>query len=1306
MSLNKRIQQIRSLLPHTMLRDREILSRRLNRIFRDAAPKGEPAELAGLLAAMERQARASVDERKDRLSHRPSVSFPESLPITSKREDIVRLIRENQVVIVSGETGCGKSTQIPKMCLEAGRGLAGKIGCTQPRRIAAITIAHRIAEELGEGIGRSVGYKIRFREKSSRQAFIKIMTDGMLLAETQGDPGLHEYDTLIIDEAHERTLNIDFILGLLRTLLPRRPELKVIITSATLDTEKFSAAFDQAPVVNVEGRTYPVEVEYMPIDLEMEDAGEITYVDMAVKAVDGLREEKRYGDILVFMPTEEDILETCEKLEGRRYPGTTILPLFARLQASEQGRVYSVSGSKIVVATNVAETSLTIPGIRYVIDTGLARIAQYLPRTRTSSLPISPVSQSSADQRKGRCGRVQRGVCIRLYSEEDYGSRPLFTPPEIQRANLAEVILRMLFLKLGHPSTFPFLDPPGERSVKDGFDLLMELGALTREGERFALTSKGKLMARMPLDPRISRMMIESSQEGCLGEVAVIAAALSIQDPRERPVEKAPLADQAHSPFKDPDSDFLTLLNIWRRYHREWDALKTQNKMRKFCKQNFLSYPRMREWVYTHDQIRGILEEQKITVPEDTQDFRYARIHRCVLSGFLSNIAVKKEKNLYQAARGRDVMIFPGSTLFNKSPAWIVSAEMVKTSRLFARTVGKIEPDWIETLGGDLCKSTTFDPHWDKGRGEVRAFQQVSLYGLVIVPRRPVSYGPIAPEEAHRIFVQEALLEEDVAEPLPFLMYNQALIRKLKTVEEKLRRRDLIAGDSVIADFYSSRLQGVYDIRTLKKKIREKGDDDFLRLKEADLLISAPDKEELAQYPDGLSAGGRTYDCTYAFAPGREEDGVTLRVPSGQVSGVPLECLDWSVPGLLKEKVTALIKGLPKTYRKQLVPVPQSVEVILNEMERRDPSLINALSRFVYRKFGVDIPASVWAGVEIPDHLKVRVSVVDHSGTPLESGRDIHRLIQSDEKRHGAESSSSWKRAREKWERQGIITWDLDDLPESVSLTDRLVAYPALTPDEDSASLHLFRTQQHALASHEKGVQLLVTLHLAKDLKHVQRSLTLPSEAYAGARYFGGMRAMEELLYQALLRHLLRKNVRTKQEFLSHAEFCKQILLEKAKELKNVAVLILEAYDRTRSTLHTIEKANPSNGAVLALCGQIRKELDGLVPRNFPDLYSIDDLTHLPRYLRAFEVRAERGAHHPEKDKAKQTQMEEFAEALRTMTENIGLSTSNEKRAAVESFRWMLEEFKVSLFAQELKTRFPVSKKKLEEKRKEIERMV
>jgi ATP-dependent helicase HrpA len=1009
----KLLTRIHSLLPFMMLRDMDMVSRRLRSIGK--RPDGPDRRLDILL----RKAEASVRERERRSSSKPPVTFAEALPITSRAKEIIRLIEENPVVIVAGETGCGKSTQIPKMCLEAGRGVAGKIGCTQPRRIAAITIAHRIAHEMGEDIGLSVGYKIRFRDRTGPHAFIKIMTDGMLLAETQADRMLYEYDTLIIDEAHERTLNIDFMLGILKTLLPTRPELKVIIASATLDTEKFSAAFGGAPVVQVKGRLYPIDVEYLPVDPALEEQGEITYVDMALQSVDSLRLKKRSGDILIFMPTEEDILETCERLRGRRYPETEVLPLFARLPASEQGRVYSVKGDKIVVATNVAETSLTIPGIRYVIDTGLARIPRYLPRTRTTSLAVGPISRSSAEQRKGRCGRVQQGVCIRLYSEEDLDSRPLFTPPEIQRSNLAEVILRMLSLRLGNPALFPFLDPPGHRSIKDGFDVLMELGAVIRKGQDYELTTKGKLMARVPQDPRISRMVIEASREGCLEETAVIAAALSIQDPRERPVEKALQADQVHAPFKDPDSDFLTLLKIWNRYHREWESLKTQNKMRKFCKEHFLSYARMREWVHTHEQITAILREQRIVDRRQGDDALYDRIHRSVLSGFLSNIAVRKEKNTYLAARGREVMLFPGSTLFNKAPVWIVAAEIVKTSRLFARTAARIHPEWLESLGGDLCRSTYSDPRWDRNRGEVRAYEQVSLFGLPIVTKRPVSYGPIDPEESHRIFVDFALVEGDMKNPPPFLMHNREVVAKISDMEDKLRRRDILVGDLALFEFYSERLKGVSDISSLGKIIKEKGDDGFLRLKEDDLMLYRPDEAELAQYPDRFNAGGRTYPCVYAFAPGRDEDGLTVKIPSGLISKIPAESLDWGVPGLLKEKVTDMIKGLPKRYRKQLVPVSRTVDEILQGMEQSEKSLINTLCAFVYRRYGVDIPSSVWAGVEVPNHLKVRIAVVDHAGKELEFGREIHLLRRSDTGRQISEYDTAWKACREKWEKKG-----------------------------------------------------------------------------------------------------------------------------------------------------------------------------------------------------------------------------------------------------------------------------------------------
>jgi ATP-dependent helicase HrpA len=1294
----KLLRKIHSLLPLMMLRDSDRILRRLKSMHKRS--RGTEIRLDDLL----KQAESSVRERERRAAGKPPVTFPEELPIASRAEEITRLIRENPVVIVSGETGCGKSTQIPKMCLAAGRGVAGTIGCTQPRRIAAVTIAHRIAQELGEDVGRSVGYKIRFRDRTGPCSLIKIMTDGMLLAETQADAMLREYDTLIIDEAHERTLNIDFILGILKTILPARPELKVIIASATLDTEKFSEAFGGAPVAQISGRLYPIDVEYLPLDPVLEEQGETTYVDMALRAVDSLRLKKKSGDLLIFMPTEEDILETCERLGGRRYPGTEILPLFARLPASEQGRVYSTKGDKIVVATNVAETSLTIPGIRYVIDTGLARIPRYLPKTRTTSLAIGPISRSSADQRKGRCGRVQHGVCIRLYSEEDYKSRPLFTPPEIQRSNLAEVILRMLFLRLGNPRAFPFLDPPGDRSIKDGFDVLSELGALKRKGQDAELTPNGKLMARLPLDPRISRMLIEARKESCLEETTVIAAALSIQDPRDRPLEKALQADRMHVPFKDPDSDFMTLLKIWNRYHREWESLKTQNRMRKFCKEQFLSYARMREWVHTHDQIKGILREQRMAHRQQGDGILYDRVHRSVLSGFLSNIALRKEKNLYLAARGREVMVFPGSTLFRKPPAWIVAAEIVKTSRLFARTVAGIRPEWIEALGGDLCRSTYSDPHWDRDRGEVRAFEQVSLFGLPIVSKRIVSYGSIDPDGSHKIFVDSALVEGNLDDPPPFLSHNRSLVANISAMEAKLRRRDILIGESALGEFYSARLKGVSDAATLRKTIRERGGDGFLRLKELDLMLYRPEGTELAQYPDRLEAGERSYPCVYAFAPGREEDGLTVKVPAGLISRIPAERLDWTVPGLLKEKVTALIKGLPKRYRKQLVPVSRTVDEILQDMPQGEQSLLNTLSAFVYHRYGVDVPASVWADVELPDHLKVRVALVDHAGKELEAGREIRLLGKSEIPQGLPESGASWKAKKEQWEKMGLTGWDFDELPERISLGELLFAYPALELVENCLNLRLFQDQEQALASHRKGVRWLLERRLAKDLKYQRRNLTLPTGAAAiGARHFGGSVVLEQNMMERLLVHFLEVDLRSSAALEKYSEKVVATIMDKGTALKAQVLGILEAFGGLKRLLESMDK---SGNTERELALRIRQEMDALVPQNFLELHDSERLAHLPRYLNALRIRAQRGVNNAEKHRIKNARIEEFSAWLQQCEGNLSRHGSNEKRKALEAFRWMIEEFKVSVFAQELKTAFPVSAKRLEEKKKEIERMV
>ncbi|WP_028320064.1 ATP-dependent RNA helicase HrpA [Desulfatiglans anilini] len=1307
------MRRIRQDMAGAMLLDQAALAKGLKSLLASLKKGHVPEEeVDRQFGRLEKRLSASVFECERRRRELPRLDFPENLPITSRKDDLIRAIQGHRVVIVAGETGSGKSTQLPKMCLAAGRGIAGRVGCTQPRRIAAATIARRVAEELGEELGRSVGYKVRFKDRTDPRAYIKVVTDGMLLAETQGDRHLFEYDTLIIDEAHERSLNIDFLLGILRNLLEVRPELKVIVTSATLDTAKFSAFFGDAPVIEVSGRMYPVEVVYRPLDPERESEGDLTYVDLAVEAVDSLRKARLPGDVLIFMPTEQDILETCERLEGRHFPGVTVLRLFARLPASEQGRVYAVSGPKIVVATNVAETSLTIPGIRYVIDTGLARISRYVPRTRTTSLPISPISISSADQRKGRCGRVQNGVCIRLYSEEDYASRAPFTPPEVLRSNLAEVILRMIALGLGDIAAFPFVDRPNPRSVKDGFDLLEELGAIRRRGRKVLLTEKGRLMARMPLDPKIARMMLEAVHEGCVDETAVIAAALSVQDPRERPLDKAAQADQMHAPFKDPDSDFVTLLNIWNRYHGHWAGLKTQNQMRRFCRTQFLSFPRMREWMYIHEQIVSILNERRLKGPAEPAaaglDPLYDRLHRAVLSGFLSNIALRKEKNLYQAARGREVMVHPGSSLFNKGRPWIVAAEIVKTSRLFARTVARIDPGWLEALGGDLCRRSYAEPHWEKSRGEVRAYEQVTLYGLPIVARRPVSYGPIRPEEAHRIFVQSGLVEGSIREPLGFLKHNRALMEAIGAMEEKIRRRGLMVNEEAVAEFYSSRLAGMCDVRTLKRVIRERAGDAFLRMREEDLVQELPDRAELERYPDRMVLGNKIFSCSYRFSPGAEEDGVTIRIPAGALSEVPAERLEWGVPGLYREKIAALIKGLPKRYRKQLVPASATVDIIVAEMEQGSRPLISSLARFVYERFGVEIPAAEWAAVELPEYLKMRVAVVDEQGKELEAGRDIHLLeYPGGTAAHAVNTLPQWKDAQAQWEEEDVRDWTVGELPERIPLDDCLDAYPALAADDGGrVNLRLFPDRDQAAAVHREGIKRLLELRLAKDLKYLKRSVSLAKEASPGAVYFGGARRVEEQIYEAVLEGSLALDLRSREAFDRHAAVLREGIFEEAAVLREQAEKVLKSFEETRGALYDLERANATNEEVLALCAGLRRELDALLPPDFIRRYAPDQLSNMPRYLKAIQLRVERGAYDPAKDRRKQADVDPFVEALQTMTGALSPRTSREKREALEAFRWMVEEFKVSLFAQELKTPYPVSPKRLEEKRKELERMI
>lgn len=1127
------------------------------------------------------------------------------------------------------------------------------------------------------------------------------------MAETQSDPQLQTYDTLIIDEAHERSLNIDFLLGIARTLLDTRPELKLIITSATLDTEKFCRAFPDAPIIEVSGRQYPVDVEYRPAESFSKKSDCLDYVDMAVEAVHHIKQKKNPGDILVFMPTEQDILDTCERLEGRKYVGTAILPLYARLPGTQQGKVYHVKGPKIVVATNVAETSLTIPGIRYVVDTGLARISQYQPGTRINSLPISPISQSSANQRKGRCGRLENGFCIRLYSEKEFSMRQAFTPPEILRSNLAEVILRMIDLKLGHPADFPFVDRPKSKHIKDGYDTLLELGAIFRKERKYFLTEKGKIMARMPLDPKISRILLEASKEGCIREVTVVAAALSIRDPRERPLEKAEQADAAHAPFRHPDSDFLTLLNIWDRYRDAMAKLTSRNKKRRFCRDHFLSFSRMREWGLVHDQILAILEEQKISLGRKEcigiSDSLSDGIHRSVLSGYLSNIAVLKERNLYTAAKGREVMVFPGSTMFGKSRPWIVAAEMVRTSQLFARTVSRVDPKWLEELGGSLCRYSYANAHWDKDRGEVVAQERVSLFGLMIIPGRPVSYGRIQPDEAHQIFIQSALVEGNINDPPAFLAHNLALVERLRGIEERLRRRGYLAGEEKLAEFYSLRLPNIYDERSLRKFTRNRGGDDFLKMGEGDLLRIFPDEKELSDYPGHLEVGELRLPLVYRFAPGETNDGVTLEVPVTMIEDISEQALEWNVPGHFKEKIAALVKGLPKRYRKLLVPIAEKVAIISDELKSQDELLFRGLADFVRRRFQVDIPASAWEETEIPPHLRMRVAVIGPDGRELAASRDLQSLKTKEWPAGASPSSDRWARARQEWERKGVTEWDFGILPEKISVGPFVTAFPALEPAERGANISLYPSEGEARESHRKGVRALFFLLFEKDLKFVKRYVVLPDEMQTQALYFGGKQTLEKAMMEALQREAFERDIRGEEEFHACAEKLARDLFEISHTLGQVVREILSAYHGVRMTMNGIVKNMGHNQAIKSLIAEAKQDLASLVPKDFLTRYSLERLKHIPRYLEAIRLRVERARVDPAKDRAKAEQASRFIQALEDLCGEVTTDTLMGKKAGIEEYRWMVEEFKVSLFAPELRTAQPVSAKRLLAKLKAIQ---
>ena len=1296
------LEKLWETFPAVMLKDQARFRIRLQRLQGLKSGKGWQREYERLLKNMD----ASAMLRQERFQRIPQISYPEELPITSYRETIVSAIRTHQVLIIAGETGSGKTTQLPKMCLQAGRGVAGKIGCTQPRRIAATSMTHRISLELNSETAKAVGYKIRFSDYTSPHTFIQMMTDGILLNEIQQDRYLNAYDTLIVDDAHERTLNIDFLLGYLKGLLLKRSDLKLIISSANLDIPRFSKAFllaseSPTPVIEVSGRLYPVEVQYQPIDEDLEEQGERTICDAVVESIRKILDTSWQGNVLAFMPGEQEIREVLGRLESSKQ-SVEFLPLFGRLSNREQNRIFQKTAlRKVIIATNIAETSLTIPGIRYVIDCGLARISRYSNRSHTQRLPVEAISKSSANQRKGRAGRVQSGVCIRLYSEETFAKLREFTDPEILRASLAEVILRMKSLGLGNISKFPFIDPPSAAAVREGITLLKELGALNDSGN---LTTLGKEMARLPIEPRIARMLLAARQEHALWEVLVIASAISIQDPREYPLEKIEHARQMHSLFVDKTSDFLTLLNIWKKYHEEWQTIKSENKMRKFCKQHFLSFIRLREWRDIYRQLSIILSE----LPDfqlEKEPANYRSIHVAILSGYLHQIALKKEKNLYQAAGDKEVMIFPGSGIFHKGRSWIVAAEFVETSRLYARMVANIEVDWLESIGKNLCRRSYSEPHFDRDSSSVMAYEKVTLCGLVIVPRRHVFYGKINPADATSVFVREGLVEGRLNTHHPFFTHNLALKQKMIENGAKVRRDFEFEVEAAMEYYYSKRLFNItslHDLNGLLKQKPKQKDPFFLFMTEEDLAPNSwvPPTEG---FPDHWTIGEHQLKLEYQFAPEKDNDGVTLHIQENLLPYLDPDALDWLVPGHWEEKILCLLKGLPKRLRKQLVPLPQTVQSILQELRFTHSNFLSALAAHVQNRYNLSITPADWDERRLPDYLKIRVEIRDHHNTLVSKGRDVVALLKEGQKRIQEKNKSEeyadeipqWKEAALQWERKNITNWCFDSLPQRITISTAngipLYAYPGLKTDEDGIHCSLFHHREDAQRYTKTGMMKLLALNAGSEIawfdQDLQELRTFKELYYP----FGNVEKLKQHAMINLHEYLFRVPwIENKEEFckiLNHAQHKSKGLWPRFKKQLGG---ILQQYAETRYSLNKYLAAP----AFEEYYQDLDLHLDDLMPTDFVQSISFFQWRHIPRYLKGISIRAERLVQNPAKDDEKAENLASYQEPFLRMQRQENLSES--EKIALEEFRWMLEEFKVSLFAPELKTAIPVSYKRLD----------
>ncbi|WP_233115243.1 ATP-dependent RNA helicase HrpA [Aggregatibacter actinomycetemcomitans] len=1333
--LNPLQQSLFTQLNDVMLSDKRRLSESIHGIGKIKSTDAQQA----VIAEIEQQihlAKLRVEQRKSAVKN--LIVFPESLPVSQRKAEIEKLLSEHQVIVVAGETGSGKTTQLPKMCLELGLGNLGMIGHTQPRRIAARSVAARIAEELQTELGDLVGYKVRFNDQISDNTQIKLMTDGILLAEIQTDRFLNQYACLIIDEAHERSLNNDFILGYLKQLLPRRPDLKLIITSATIDVERFSKHFDNAPIIEVSGRTYPVEVRYRPI-AEEDDQDQLQGI---LNAVDELQAEGR-GDILIFMNGEREIRDTAEALQKQNLKHTEILPLFARLSAQEQNKIFHPSGlNRIVLATNVAETSLTVPGIKYVIDPGTARISRYSYRTKVQRLPIEPISQASANQRKGRCGRVSEGICIRLYSEDDFNNRPEFTDPEILRTNLASVILQMTVLGLDDIEAFPFVDAPDKRHIQDGVKLLEELGALewkairksppsafgtsprkqgegkgilSEEGsslppftggsarraeggntptfkEKRVLTHLGRQLAQLPVDPCLAKMLLSAVNFCSVYEVMIIVSALSIQDLREHPTEKQQAADEKHRRFADKKSDFLAFLNLWNYLQEQQKAL-SKNQFRRQCQKDFLNYLRIREWQDIYQQIR--LAVREMGLPINSEKAEYQQIHTALLSGLLSHIGLKEaEKQQYLGARNAHFAIFPNSVLFKKQPKWVMAAELVETSKLWGRMVAEIEPEWIEPLAEHLVKKSYSEPRWSKSRGAVIADEKVSLYGVPIVAGRPVNYGAIDPVVSREIFIQSALVEGDWNTKHPFFKQNQQLIREVEELEHKSRRRDILVDERTLFEFYDQRIGT--DVVSQKHfdtwwKKASKQDPELLNFERSFLINDDVEQVSKLDFPNFWHQGNLKLKLTYQFEPGTDADGVTVHIPLPLLNQVEMTGFDWQIPGLREELVIALIKSLSKSYRRNFVPAPNYAQAFLGRAVPLEKPLLDTLIYELRRMTGVTVEAEHWNWAQIPSHLKMTFRVVDEKGKKIAESMDLDAL-KFELKDRVQESISAV--ADDGIEQSGAHIWNFADLPQFYEQKKQgfsVKAFPAIVDEKDAVGVKLFETEFEQAVAMQQGLRRLLLLNVPSPIKYLHEKL--PNKSKLGLYFTPFGRVMD--LIDDCIACAVDKLIADFGGFVWNEEGFEKLRDFVRENLNDVTVDIAQKVEQILTLTHQLNqrlKGKMDFTMAFAL-SDIKSQLSGLVYQGFVQKSGYHRLPDLLRYLQAIDKRIDKLSQDVNRDRAAMLRVEQVQQAYQQLLAKLPKSKPISDEVA--EIRYMIEELRVSLFAQQLGTKYQVSEKRV-----------